>query len=83
MPAPRWLKWAEKLALFVALLSIWPVILGREHAFWRHPGWTVFMYVMLGILALMFAANVVRLSRMGHPRGDDAEGGPPRPGMRP
>ena len=58
----------EGFLTFLAILSLWPWILG-----WPHPGWRIFMYAMLGAMALLFVANAVRLWRMRHSRPDNEE----------
>jgi hypothetical protein len=55
-------RWWERLAVLAAILSLWPRIVG-----WKHPFWTVFMYVMLAVMAGLFLVNVRRLRRMGRP----------------
>ena len=58
-PARRWI---EALATVLAVLSLWPWILG-----WTHPLWKVFMYFMLAVMLALFIANIRRLWRLGHP----------------
>lgn len=55
-------RWWEKLAVLLAIASLWPVVLD-----WKHPFWRIAMYVMLGVMGVLFLANVVRLWRLGHP----------------
>ena len=62
MPERPFGHWWERLAILVALLSLWPWLLG-----WKHPAWQVLMYAMLGVMAVLFVVNVRRLWRMGHP----------------
>ena len=65
--AERW-HWVEWLAIIVAILSLWPWILG-----WPNPVWSILMYCMLALMAVLAVVNVRRLWRMGHPRPDDKD----------
>ena len=59
-------KWVERVAILLALLSLWPWVLG-----WPHPGWRIVMYAMLGLMGLLFVVNFVRLWRLGHRKPPD------------
>ena len=61
-------RWWEKLSVLLAVASLWPWILG-----WKHPFWKIAMYVMLGVMAVLFLVNVVRLWRLGHPSPPDED----------
>ena len=45
----RTIQVIETASLFLAIFSLWPVILG-----WQHVGWKVFMYVMLAAMVAIF-----------------------------
>ena len=53
--------WFERLLFLLALVSIWPSLIG-----WTHPLWKVLMYVMLGVMGVLLVVNIRRLWRMGH-----------------
>ena len=62
-------RWIEGVLTLLAVLSLWPWVLG-----WPHPAWRILMYVMLAVMAVLFLLNVVRLWRMGHGRAGDGNG---------
>jgi len=62
----KWPRILETIAIFVAMLSLWPLIIAR----WRgggtahvHVGWKVFMYVMLATMVLVFVRRCIRYAR--------------------
>ncbi len=69
MARSRAWRWIEAAVILLAVLSLWPWIFG-----WKHPGWRVFTYAMLGAMAALFIVNAVRLWRLGHPKSDDDGG---------
>ena len=58
----------ERLAILVAVASLWPWILK-----WPHPFWRVLLYVMLGVMGVLVVVNVRRIWRMGHPSSPDED----------
>jgi hypothetical protein len=59
-------RWLEALAILLALASLWPWILG-----FTNPLWKLFMYVMLGVMLVLFAANARRIWRIGRSKPQD------------
>ena len=69
MSQKRTSHWWETVAIFAAIVSLWPRILG-----WPHPFWSVLLYVML---ALMLLVGVLRLRRLWRlKRGSDGDENP-------
>jgi hypothetical protein len=58
--------WWETVAIFLAIASLWPKIIG-----WPDPAWTYVMYAALALMVVVFAIRFLRLWQMGHPRKSD------------
>ena len=60
MPTSRVRRWWEFVAIVLAIISLWPSLLG-----WPHPFWRVAMYAMGAVMLVLFVINVIRIRRMG------------------
>ena len=58
----------ETVAIFLAILSLWPRILG-----WPHIAWKVFMYVMLAAMVWVFVRRVCRYRQMVREQRDQMD----------
>ena len=65
--------WVQRTAVFLAILSLWPVILRRQYPAFQHRFWEVLMYVMLGVMLVLFVVNVIRFRRMRRDGGGNGQ----------
>lgn len=64
----RAIEIVETVAIFLAIFSLWPVILG-----WQHGAWKIFMYVMLAAMAAVFVRRWLAYRKLLNAHSSDRQ----------
>jgi len=71
VPQGKPIPWWEDVAVILAIVCIWPVVLK-----WPNPCWRYFMYVMAVLMVVVFFRRKRRLQELARPQRESG-GFPP------